>query len=78
MPWNLVYDSWVSWSLYKTTIMRQLKLHETQGSQTKFHGIEYINQIYIYLLSSYNSLILDIPYSPYYIALGSLQTHKVI
>ena len=24
MPWNLVCDSWVSWSFYKTTIIRQL------------------------------------------------------
>ena len=29
------------------------KLHETQGSQTKFHGIKYINLIYIYLLLLY-------------------------
>ena len=24
MPWNLVCDPWVSWSFYKTTIIRQL------------------------------------------------------
>ena len=37
----------------------------------KFHGIKYIDVIYIYLLSLYNSSILDIEHSPYYIALGS-------
>ena len=31
-----------------------------------------------YLLSLYNRSILDIEYSPYYIELGSLQTHKAI
>ena len=46
------------------------KLHETQVSQTKFHGIRHINLIYIYLLLLYNSSILDIEHSPYYIALG--------
>ena len=46
--------------------------------QTKFHGIKNINLIYIYLLLLYNSSILDIKHSPYYIALGSPQTHKVI
>ena len=54
------------------------KLHETQGLQTKFHDIKYINLIYIYLLSLYNSSILDIEHSPYHIALGSPQTHKAI
>ena len=44
----------------------------------KFHGIRFINQLYIYLLLLYNSSILDIEHSPYYIALGSPQTHKVI
>ena len=53
------------------------KLHETQGSQANFHGIRYINLMYIYLLL-YNSSILDIEHFPYYIALGLPQTHKVI
>ena len=36
MPWNLDCNPWVSWSyFYKTT-----KLHETQASQSKFHGIK--------------------------------------
>ena len=34
--------------------------------------------IYIYLLSLYESSILDIEHTPYYIALGSTQTHKGI
>ena len=34
--------------------------------------------MYIYLLLLYNNSILDIEQSPYYIALGSTQTHKVI
>ena len=37
-----------------------------------------IYQIYMYLLLLHNSFILDIEHSPYYIALGSPQTHKVI
>ena len=36
-----------------------------------------IRQLRKYLLF-YNSSILDIEHSPYYIALGSTQTHKVI
>ena len=40
--------------------------------------IEYIYVIYIYLSLLYNSSILDIEHSPYYIALGSTHTHKVI
>ena len=55
-----------------------LKIHETQRLQTNFHGIRYINLIYIYLLLLYNSSILDIEHSPYHIALGSTVTHKVI
>ena len=53
------------------------KLHETQS---KFHELNiYIYLIYIYLLLFlFNSSILDIEHSPYYIALGSTQTHKVI
>ena len=58
------------------------KLYETQGSQFKFHGIKYIYLIYIYLLLLllllYYSSILDIEYSPYYIALGSTHTNKLI
>ena len=34
--------------------------------------------ICIHLLLLYYSSILDIEHSPYYIALGSTQTHKVI
>ena len=34
--------------------------------------------IYIYLLLLYNTSILDIEYSPYYIALGLTHSHKVI
>ena len=34
--------------------------------------------MYIYLLLLYYSSFLDIEYSPYYIALGSTHTHKVI
>ena len=47
---------------------------------TKFHGIEYIYLIYIYLLLLllYNSFILDIEHSPSYITLGSPQTIKMI
>ena len=40
--------------------------------------IKYISLIYIYLLLLYNSSILDIEHSPYYIALGLPQIHKVI
>ena len=41
--------------------------------------IKYINLIYIYLLLLlYNRPILDMEHTPYYIALGSPQTHKVI
>ena len=54
------------------------KFHDTQGLQIKFHGIEYINLTYINLSLLYNSSILDIEHSPYYIALGSTQIHKVI
>ena len=55
------------------------KLHETHGLQFKFHELNiYIYLIYIYLLSLYNNSILDIEHSPYNIALGSTQTHKVI
>ena len=55
------------------------ELHETQGSQTKFHAIKYINIIYIYLsLLIYNSSIPDIEHSSYHIALDSPQTYKLI
>ena len=42
--------------------------------------MKYIYLIYIYLLLLllYNSSILDIEHSPYYIAPGSTQTHEVI
>ena len=66
MPWNFVCDPWV------------LCFHQTQGSQNKFHDIKYINLLYIYLLLLYNSSVQDIEHSPYYIILGSLQTHKMI
>ena len=46
-------------------------------NKMKFHGIKYTYLIFIYLLL-YNSSILDIKHSPYYIVLGLLQTHKVI
>ena len=58
-------------------VLKKKRKHETQGSQSKFHGIKYINLIDIYL-SLYNSSIQDIKHSPYYIALGLTQTHKVI
>ena len=45
--------------------------------QPNFHGIKYINLIYIYLLSLYYTSASDIDHSPNYIALGSSQTHKV-
>ena len=32
MPWNLVSNPWVSWSFYKTTIIRQLTNLLTAGS----------------------------------------------
>ena len=41
-----------------------------------FH--KYIYLIYIYLLLLYDSSILDIEHSLYYIVLGLAQTHKVI
>ena len=53
----------------------KFKIHENQWSQSNFY--EYI-YIYMYLLLLYNSSILDIEHSLYYIALGSTQTHKVI
>ena len=66
---------------YKTTIIRQLtKWNESKiekYSQKPFHGIKYIILIYIYLLL-YDSSTLDIDHSPYYIPLGSTQTHEVI
>ena len=42
--------------------------------QANFHGINYINLIYIYLLLLYNSSILEIEHSSYYITLGLPQT----
>ena len=42
------------------------------------HGIRYIYIIYIYLLILYDSSILDIEHSLYYIALDSTQSHEVI
>ena len=56
------------------------KLHETHGLQSKFNELKkyiYISNTYIYSLLLYNGSILDIEHSPYYIALGSTQTHKV-
>ena len=38
----------------------------------------YIVYIYLSLLLLYNSSIIDIEHSPYYIALDSTHTHKVI
>ena len=52
-----------------------------QKQQSKFHELNiYIYQIYIYrlLFLLCNSSILDFGHSPYYISLGSTQTHKVI
>ena len=48
------------------------------GVAVKIPLMKYIYLIYIYLLLLYNSSILDIEHSPYYVALGSTQTHKVI
>ena len=49
------------------------------GVAVKIPWIKYIYSIYTYLLLLlYNSSILDIEHSPYYIALNSTQTHKVI
>ena len=42
------------------------------GLHNNFYGLDiYIYLIYIYLLLLYNSSILDIEHSPYYIGLGS-------
>ena len=46
-----------------------------QRLQTNFHGIKYINLIYIYLSLLHNSSISDIEHSSNYIALGSPQTY---
>ena len=49
------------------------------GSQSKFQELDiYIFNIYSFIIVIYNSSILDIEHSPYYIALGSTHTHKVI
>ena len=53
------------------------KLHETQGSQSKFHELN-IYLIYIYLLLLYNCSVLDIEHTAYYTALGSTQTYRGI
>ena len=67
-------------------VLWKKKLHETQGSQSKFHGIKYINLIFIYLfiyllllllLLLLYSTILDIEHSSYYMALGSTQSDLV-
>ena len=55
--------------------LRSLLFHETQGLQSKFHELN-IYLIYIYLLLLYNTSILDIEHSPYYITLGSTQPTK--
>ena len=55
----------------------QKKTPWNPGLQSIFPELN-IYLIYIYLLLLYNSSILDIEYSPYYIALGSTHTHKVI
>ena len=62
------------------TAVLQKKLHKTQELQSKFHKLKiYILYIlFLVLLLFYNSSILDIEHSPYYIALVSIQTHIVI
>ena len=45
---------------------------QTQGSQAKFHELD----IYIYYIFIYYYYYIE--HSPYYIALGSTQTHKGI
>ena len=44
MPWNLVCDPWVSWSFYKTTIIRQL---------TKFHFANCLMIVVLYTIYIY-------------------------
>ena len=86
MPWNIVGNPWVSWSFYKTTIIGQItKWNESKiekyGQKLLVLGRNLYVYLYIYLLLLllfYNSSILDIEHSPYYIALGSPQTLKVI
>ena len=53
----------VSWSLWQNNNNQAVKK---------------IYLIYIHLVLLYNSSILDFEHSPYYIALGSTHTHKVI
>ena len=49
------------------------------GVAVQIPWIKYIYLIYIYLLLLlYDSSILDIEHSPYYIALGSIHTNKMI
>ena len=55
------------WYIY---IYIYIKCHGIFSVVPGFHGV--------YLLLLYNSSILDIEHSPYFIALGSPQTHKVI
>ena len=60
-------------------VVLQKKIYETQGLQSKFHELNiFISNIYLLSLLLYNSSIVNIEHTPYYIVLGSSQTHKGI
>ena len=59
-----ILQPWVSWSFLQNNYRNCQMI------------VVYL--IYIHLLLFYNRSILDIEHSPYYIALGSTHTHKVI
>ena len=61
----------------KTTIIRQLTI-VLQKNFLKPRVAEYFPWIKYILLLLYDSSILDIEHSPYYIALGLTHTHKVV
>ena len=75
-----ILQPWVSWRFLQAVKKMEWNELETSwnpGLQNIFHGLN-IYLIYIYLSLLYNSSILDIEHSPYYIALGSAHTHKMI
>ena len=68
----LLFNKLLASSYFKILISSRHKLH------LHFELLveeDFLKSIYIYM---HNSSILDIEHSPYYIALGSPQTHKVI
>ena len=87
LPWYVPYNAECQARRYQVPFLKSLvwlDLGLNPGLPDHWRTLYLLDQwaglylIYIYLLLLYNSSLLDIEHSPYYIALGSTYTHKGI